>query len=216
MNGLDIMKLNPESQLNPVLIVNVPGNTPDNIVDNVLDDTLDNVFLDKEIAAAIAYSAPLMPLHDSLKLRLMERLGLPSLPIDLTVDLTVDLPVDSPLKALLDWSLADLIAAASKIKNWPSLASPEDATYGPWKIDKPTRQMAYFVRAPRAGALPTHHHATGEVVLVLEGDFTVEGVCYQAGDRLLSAADTIHQPTTTGCLVLILSSLDDSPVETIR
>lgn len=200
MNGLDIMKLNRESQLNPVFI--------DNTLGNALDDVLDNTFLDKGIAAAIAYSSPLMPLPDSLKLRLMEHLGLP-LPL-------VDLTVDTPLNALLDWSLADLIAAASTIKKWTPLTSPEDATYTPWKIDKPNRQMAYFVRAPRAGALPTHHHATGEVVLVLEGDFTVEGSCYRAGDRLCSAADTIHQPTTTGCLVLILSSLDDRPTENVK
>ena len=204
MNGLDIMKLNRESQLNPVSI--------DNTLGNALDDALDNTFLDKGIAAAIAYSSPLMPLPESLKLRLMEHLGLP-LPL---VDLPVDLPVDTPLNALLDWSLADLIAAASTIKKWTPLTSPEDATYTPWKIDKPNRQMAYFVRAPRAGALPTHHHATGEVVLVLEGDFTVEGSCYRAGDRLCSAADTIHQPTTTGCLVLILSSLDDRPTENVK
>lgn len=199
MNGLDIMKLNRESQSNPVAIDNLLSNASNNSLDDVLDDA----FLDQEIASAIAYSTPLMPLPESLKLRLMKHLGLPSL--------TADLTVDTPLKALLDWPLDDLITAASTIKKWTSLASPEDATYTPWKIDKPNRQMAYFVRAPRGGALPTHHHATGEVVLVLEGDFTVEGSCYRAGDRLFSAAGTIHQPTTTGCLVLILSSLDDRP-----
>lgn len=183
--------------------------------DEVLGSSLDDGSFDENITAAIAYSAPLMPLPASLKLRLMEHLGLPSLPADLTVDSTIDLTVDTPLKELLDWSLADLITAASTIKKWIPLASPKDATYSPWKIHKTTRQMAYFVRAPRAGALPTHHHATGEVVLVLEGDFIVEGIRYQAGDRLWSAADTIHQPTTTGCLVLILSSLDDRPAERV-
>ena len=175
--------------------------------DEGLGSALDDGFFDENTTAAIAYSAPLMPLPARLKLRLMERLSLSPFPVDLAVD--------TPLKALLDWSLADLIAAASTIKKWTPLASSEDAIYSPWKIDKPTRQMAYFVRASQACALPTHHHATGEVVLVLEGDFTVEGMCYQAGDRLFSAANTIHQPTTTGCLVLILSSLDDSPVEAV-
>ena len=179
--------------------------------DDVLGSVLDDDSFDDNTTAAIAYGAPLMPLPVSLKLRLMERLGLSPFPVDSTVNLTVD----TPLKALLDWSLADLIAAASTIKKWTPLASPEDAVYSPWKIDKTTRQMAYFVRASQACALPQHHHATGEVVLVLEGDFTVEGLRYQAGDRLFSAANTIHQPTTTGCLVLILSSLDDSPVEAV-
>ena len=187
--------------------------------DDALGNALDDEIFDENTKAAIAYSAPLMPLPASLKLRLMERLGLSPFPAnstaDLTADLTANLTVDTPLKALLDWSLADLITAASTIKKWTPLASPEDATYSPWKIDKTTRQMAYFVRAAKACALPQHHHATGEVVLVLEGDFTVEGIRYQAGDRLFSAANTIHQPTTTGCLVLILSSLDDSPVEAV-
>ena len=178
---------------------------------DALGNDLEDESLDETMTEAIAYGAPLMPLPASLKLRLMERLGLPSLPADLTLDSMVD----TPLKALLDWSLTDLITAASTIKKWTPLASPEDATYSPWKIDKPTRQIAYFLRSPRAGALPTHHHVTGEVVLVLEGDFMVDGVRYQPGDRLFSAADTIHQPTTTGCLVLILSSLDDSPVESV-
>ena len=195
------MTLNPDSQYD--------GITKDEVLGNALDDGL----FDQNITAAIAYGMPLIPLPANLKARLMGSLGLPSLPAELTLDPTVDLIVDTSLKELLDWSLADLITAASTIKKWRPLASPEDATYGPWKIHKPTRQMAYFVRAPQAGALPMHHHAIGEVVLVLEGDFIVKGRRYQAGDRLLSAANTTHQPTTTGCLVLILSSLDDRPVE---
>ena len=181
--------------------------------DEVLGNALDDESSDENITAAIAYSAPLIHLPGDLKARLMMRLGLPSLPAELTPDQTFNLIVDTSLKELLDWSLADLITAASTIKKWRPLASPEDATYTPWKIHKPTRQMAYFVRSPRAGALPMHHHAIGEIVLVLEGDFIVEGRRYQAGDRLFSAANTTHQPTTTGCLVLILSSLDDRPVE---
>lgn len=201
MKEFETMTLNPDSQQQRL--------SKDEVLGNVSDDEL----FDDNITSAIAYGAPLMPLPASLKARLMERLGVSSPPADLTLDPTVDLTLDTSLKELLDWPLADLITAASTIKKWRPLASPKDATYGPWKIHKPTRQMAYFVRASRAGALPMHHHAIGEVVLVLEGDFIVEGRRYQAGDRLFSAANTTHQPTTTGCLVLILSSLDDRPVE---
>ena len=202
------MTLNHDSQRNPSQCN--PSQRNPLSKEDALGNALDEGSFDETITTAIAYGAPLMPLPARLKLRLMEHLGLPSLPINSTVNLTVE----TPLKVLLDWSVADLITAASTIKKWTPLASPGDATYSPWKIDKTTRQMAYFVRASQACALPQHHHATGEVVLVLEGDFTVEGMRYQAGDRLFSAANTIHQPTTTGCLVLILSSLDDSPVET--
>ena len=201
------MDLNPDIQRD--------GITKDEVLGNALDDESFDGFLDENITAAIAYGMPLIPLPANLKARLMGRLGLSSLPTELTLDSISDLTVDASLKELLDWSLADLITAASTIKKWRPLDSPEDATYGPWKIHKSTRQTAYFVRAPRAGALPAHHHAIGEVVLVLEGDFIVEGRRYQAGDRLLSAANTTHQPTTTGCLVLILSSLDDRPVESL-
>ena len=195
------MNLNPDLQRD--------GITKDEVLGNALDDESS----DENVTAAIAYGSPLIHLPADLKARLIRHLGLPSLPAELMPDRIVDLIVDPSLKELLDWSLADLITAASTIKKWRPLASPEDATYSPWKIHKPTRQMAYFVRAPQAGALPMHHHAIGEVVLVLEGDFIVEGRRYQAGDRLFSAANTTHQPTTTGCLVLILSSLDDRPVE---
>jgi ChrR Cupin-like domain len=176
--------------------------------------------LDDAIVSAIAYGAPLMPLPERLKSRLMERLRLPALTVDGTVDETVDETVESnaessskmPLEKLLEWSLEDLIAVAETIENWVPMPSPDKALRATWKTDPVNRQVAFFVRAPLPGALPTHYHATGETILVLQGDFISEGVRYQVGDRMYSAAGTTHQPTTTGCLVLGVSSMDDRRV----
>ncbi len=163
--------------------------------------------LPSDLPVELAYGVPLMPLPGSLKSRLMERLGLPVPSVGLTVE--------TPLSELLDWSLENLIAAAANLKNWRPFPAPQDSTRAVWKTDEVNRQVAFFLRVPGSGTLPAHYHETGEAVLVLEGDFTTDGVRYQAGDRMVSAAGTTHQPTTTGCLVLCVSSMDDRPVESI-
>jgi hypothetical protein len=144
-----------------------------------------------------AYSVPLVPLPAILKSRLMARLGLP------------DFNTSPEFQRLLSEPIESLITIANTIKTWQPFSAPPGSTYAPWKVDANNRQVAFFLRAPTAGALPLHRHATGEAILVLEGDFVSNGVTYQAGERSISAARTIHQPTTQGCLVLSISSLDD-------
>ena len=144
-----------------------------------------------------AYSVPLVPLPASLKSRLMARLKLP------------EFSISPEFQRLLSKPIELLIRIANTIKTWQPLSAPEGSTYAKWKVDVNNRQVAFFLRVPTAGTLPSHRHATGEVVLVLEGDFISNGVTYQAGDRSISGAKTIHQPTTHGCLVLCISSLDD-------
>jgi ChrR Cupin-like domain len=160
-----------------------------------------------DLPVEVAYGVPLMPLPGSLKSRLMERLGLPVPSVSLTVD--------TPLSELLDWSLENLIAEAASLTNWRPFPKPQDSTWAIWKTDAVNRQVAFFLRVPGSGALPTHYHETGEVVLVLDGDFSANGIQYHVGDRMVSAAGTTHQPRTTGCLVLCVSSMDDRPVEAI-
>jgi hypothetical protein len=169
-------------------------------------DPIDTNNLPVDLPVELAYGVPLIPLPGHLKSRLMERLGLPAPSVALTVD--------TPLSELLDWSLENLIASAANLDNWKPFPAPESSTWAIWKTDAANRQVAFFLRAP-AGTLPTHYHATGEVVVVLEGDFMADGVRYQAGDRMMSVAGTTHQPTTTGCLVLCVSSMDDRPVASI-
>ena len=144
-----------------------------------------------------AYSVPLVPLPASLKSRLMARLELP------------DFNTSPEFQRLLLEPIESLITIANTIKVWKPFSAPVGSTYARWKVDANNRQVAFFLRVPTAGALPSHRHATGETILVLEGNFVSNGVNYQSGDRAISAAETVHQPTTQGCLVLCISSLDD-------
>ncbi|MCY7407333.1 MAG: cupin domain-containing protein [Alkalinema sp. CAN_BIN05] len=145
----------------------------------------------------MSYSVPLVPLPANLKSRLIARLELP------------EFNTSPEFQRLLLEPIESLIAIANTIKIWQPFSAPEGSTYAKWKVDVTNRQVAFFLRVPTAGKLPSHRHATGEAVLVLEGSFVSDGVTYQAGDRSISGAKTIHQPTTDGCLILCVSSLDD-------
>ena len=158
---------------------------------------LDRPEFNSEDIMVMSYSVPLVPLPASLKSRLMARLQLPELKTSPEFQQLLLLPIES------------LITIVNTIETWQPFPSPLGSTYAQWKVDASNRQVAFFLRVPTAGTLPSHRHASGEVVLVLEGDFVSNGITYQAGDRSISAAQTIHQPTTQGCLVLCISSLDD-------
>jgi hypothetical protein len=160
-------------------------------------------------AQNLAYAAPLQPMAD-LKQRLFARVGSTRLIEPLTEPLTDRPTIQSPgLAPLLDWSLADLAAAAAEL-DWqplPGMASGETAI---WRIDRATNQVASFVRAAGRDRFPAHCHASGEMLLVIQGDFCDGDRTYSQGDRLYSAAQSLHQPTTeSGCLVLSISDLDD-------
>jgi ChrR Cupin-like domain len=160
-------------------------------------------------AQNLAYAAPLQPMAD-LKQRLFARVGSTRLIEPLTETLTDRPTIQSPeLAPLLDWSLADLAAAAAPL-DWqplPGMASGETAI---WRIDRATNQVASFVRAAGRDRFPAHCHASGELLLVIQGDFCDGDRTYSQGDRLYSTAQSLHQPTTeSGCLVLSISDLDD-------
>lgn len=162
---------------------------------------LDQLEFNSEDIMAMSYSVPLVPLPASLKSRLMARLQLP--------ELNTEFNTSPEFQQLLLQSIESLITIANTIETWQPFPAPSGSTYAQWKVDARNRQVAFFLRVPVAGKLPSHRHASGEVVLVLEGDFVSNGIRYQVGDRSISAAQTIHQPTTQGCLVLCISSLDD-------
>ncbi len=150
---------------------------------------------------ALAYAVPLVPLPTSLKSRLMAQLNLPELPPEFIVSPEFQRLFLTPVETLIE--------VANAIEDWQAFPAPEGTTYREWKVDAANRQVAFFLKVPKAGTLPCHRHAMGEVVLVLEGDFTADGVSYRRGDRSICLPGTTHQPTTQGCLVLCISSLDD-------
>lgn len=155
----------------------------------------------QEAANSLAYAAPLQPMAD-LKQRLFARTGSTQ---------RADRPEVRSLELapLLDWSLAELAAAAAQL-DWQSLPGMETGETAIWRIDRASNEVASFVRARGRDRFPAHCHAQGEVLLVVDGDFSDGDRTYQPSDVLYSTAQSLHQPTTeSGCLVLSISSLDD-------
>ncbi len=146
----------------------------------------------------LAYGVPLVPLPASLKGRLFDRIDKIS-------------PTPEQLTDLLEWQITDLQQVSRDLNNWEPFPMPEGSQRAVWHIDETNSQIAFFLRVHIPGALPKHWHATGEAILVLEGNFIDDdGTVYEVGDISFMAANTSHQPTTSlGCLILGISSIND-------
>jgi hypothetical protein len=146
----------------------------------------------------LAYGVPLELLPTSLKSKLFARL-----------DRTTAKPAN--LLDLMDWSISELQQVAMDLPNWELFPMPIGSEMVVWQVDEVSAELAYFLRIKQAGKLPQHWHATGESILVLEGNFIDDdGQVYEVGDRSFAAANTIHQPTTSmGCLILAITSTND-------
>jgi ChrR Cupin-like domain len=179
------------------------GGNPDTVA-AAFDILEEQAAFDRELAefqaAAndLAYGVPLEPLPTGLKNKLFARL-----------DLTIAKPAN--LLDLMDWSIAELQQVAMDLSNWEPFPMPIGSEMVVWQVDEVSAQLAYFLRIKEAGKLPQHWHATGESILVLEGNFIDEdGKVYEVGDRAFASANTSHQPTTTmGCLILAVTSTND-------
>lgn len=145
---------------------------------------------------AIPYSAPSATLSENLKDRLFSKI---------TED---GLEAESEITKILSLSISELKQRAANLE-WQKMPSC-DAVMATLQIDENKRQIAFFVRSDTKTQFPMHWHAEGEEVLVLQGDFVIDGQIYLRGDRIYSNGGTHHQPETTkGCLLLCISSMDD-------
>jgi hypothetical protein len=78
------------------------------------------------------------------------------------------------------------------------------------KIDRTKREISALIRAEVDVVYPSHRHATGEEIMMLQGELIDRGVTYTAGDYLYSAADSKHSPSAiAGCMFFVRTSLDD-------
>jgi ChrR Cupin-like domain len=138
--------------------------------------------------SAIPYSAPLVPLADDLKDRLMAR-------IDRTA------------------TIAELEAQAQTVDWEPYLSKPGTVLGKLW-VDSDRREIQCFVRSLGATQFPRHRHAGEEEIIVLDGDLTIDGKRYQKGDRIYSSSGSAHQPETrNGCFLYLRTSLDDEVLD---
>jgi hypothetical protein len=146
----------------------------------------------------LAYGVSLEPLPPGLKSKLFARL-----------DRTTAKPAN--LLDLMNLSISELQQIAIDLPNWEPFPLPIGSEMVVWHVDEVSAELAYFLRIKTPGKLPQHWHATGESILVLEGNFIDEdGKVYEVGDRSFAAANTSHQPTTTmGCLILAITSSND-------
>jgi ChrR Cupin-like domain len=162
----------------------------------------------------LAYGVPVAPLPAGLKKKLFDRLtsNTDAQLIDRSNQVEArlaDLPIN--LLDLLDWPIADLQQVAIDLPNWQPFPMPSGSEMAIWQVDEVRAQVAFFLRVPIPGILPNHYHASGESILVLEGNFIDEdGTVYEVGDRFVAAANTSHQPTTSlGCLIINITSIHD-------
>lgn len=78
-------------------------------------------------------------------------------------------------------------------------------------LDRQKDQFLALVRMAPGATYPRHIHRGPEHCLVLEGELNIGGEILQAGDYQLSPPGSRHplQSTSTGCLLMITSSLSD-------
>ena len=149
----------------------------------------------QEVAAALAYGAPVVPLNPNLKHRLFETLGL-------------DEP-EPDIMALLNLSIQDLKAKAESL-TWDAMEMARGFEIAILQEQRSSRTMACFIRAEGPGVFPNHYHPRDEVLLVLDGDIVEDDRVYGAGDRLEAAGGSSHRLNTTqGCLLFCITSMDN-------
>lgn len=159
--------------------------------------------LDAEIAgfedavSAIPYSVPAIQMSPTLKDRLFQRIT-PATAFQASELYTL---MSTPIDELIEWS---------KALDWQAVPDSDEFSYAIYATNELHREFALFVKSDQPGLFPKHHHASGEEILVLAGDVVVDDQVYQRGDRIISAADTIHQPSTRdGCLLFCMASMDN-------
>jgi hypothetical protein len=160
---------------------------------------------------AFPYSTPLVSFNaDALKDRLFQRLEADRL--ELLEILPEQIPRDSdPEPAAQTPTIADLIEQAHQVSWQPSAVG---VMMGTLYIDRRKREIAFFARAIPGVRFSNHRHGGHEEIVVLEGDFMVDGITYHPGDRIHSATDSVHQPQTpSGCLVFVRASLDNADID---
>ncbi|MEO1445711.1 MAG: cupin domain-containing protein [Cyanobacteria bacterium J06635_11] len=147
---------------------------------------------------ALPYDLPPVPLSESLKGRLFQRIAQEAV------------ASDSELYQLLQLSIDELIKKSESLTWEPLAGGTTKAQMAVLGVDEVHQELAFFVKAEHGGHFPLHAHDSGETVLVLAGDFIVEGLTHTTGDRIRSTANTAHQPEThNGCLLFCISSLHD-------
>jgi ChrR Cupin-like domain len=142
----------------------------------------------------LAYGVHPMSLPTELKDRLLVRLDRVNVKL-------------ANLAELLQWSIIDLRHVAQDLPNWEPFSFISGSERVIWQVDRHQEKMAFFLRIPAAGQIPTHSHTVEESILILEGNLISDGIVYEVGNLYITAANTTHQPfTSLGCLTLNITA----------
>jgi anti-sigma factor ChrR (cupin superfamily) len=144
----------------------------------------------------VPYAAPTIPMAADLKDRLFARLGLD--PVESIAD---PAPVVPPIP--------DTIAIRSRDLQWQPHRT-EGVEIAVLFQDEVNRMRSLVVKVAAGVKYPLHQHQSIEEIYMLEGELSLYGEIYLAGDYIRSHPNSIHSPSTdTGCMFLIRACMDD-------
>ncbi|NUN65583.1 anti-sigma factor [Pseudanabaena biceps] len=139
----------------------------------------------RNATATIAYAEPILAVPASLKQRLFNRIQQETKVLDLV----------AKRSGKLKWKPHPVKGLVMTILN----------------IDLFKRQVSALVRAEVTVAYPSHRHAKGEEIFMLEGELMDGAITYKAGDYLYSKAGSVHAPLAiAGCMFFVKTSLEDN------
>lgn len=151
--------------------------------------------------AAIAYTAPPVPVSPNLKHRLFQRIA------ELAPTPTEEVNSQPVIPAAENNTHS--IIVRSQHRKWRKYIV-SGISFANLYVDKEKREYTCLMRLEPGINFPLHRHIGVEELFMLEGDLEVDGeVCYQ-GDYIRSLPNSIHAPVTRGgCLLLLKSSIDN-------
>lgn len=143
------------------------------------------------VVADLAYGAPPLPIAAQVKDRLFDRL-FPSAPA----------AQPHSLSQAENLSAEEIFVLKQQMDAVEWTATAPQVETGTVEVNLERREIVCFVRAEGQVRFPKHRHAGTEEIVVLEGDFSLDGQVYGSGDRICSLPGTAHLPATQrGCLL---------------
>ena len=154
-------------------------------------------------AGVIPYGAPTIPMAADLKDRLFGRLGLDP------IETIANVPAPPPLAP-------EMFAVRSENLEWkPNRIEGVECAL--LFADPVSRMRSLLVKVAAGILYPLHQHRGIEEIYMLEGNLSIDGQTYLAGDYIRSYPNSIHAPSTSeGCMFLIRACMDDNYDENLK
>ena len=150
--------------------------------------------------AAIAYTAPPVPMAPNLKNRLFQRIAELS---STHAEAVNSMPV---IPGAAENNTPSVIVRSQNVK-WSNY-KVAGISFANLYVDREKREFTCLMRLEAGVEFPLHRHGGVEEVFMLEGDLEVEGELCHPGDYIRSFPNSIHAPVSRGgCLLLVKTSL---------